>query len=485
MLSLFKKQEYGTWLLSGQWGIERETHRTDHEGEIALTPHPKKFIDKQIIEQITVDFAESQLEFVTKPHRSLSQVFADLEQIYELASQNINGEFMWPFSMPPRLPAEADIPIARFSYMENGQEKEIYRRGLAVRYGKKIQMISGIHFNYSFDERLLNLLFEKYSSNQSKQDFINELYMKIGRNMLNYRWLLIYLFGASPVADVSYQTVFDEKIKNNESEWLRQCFDQLDLLEHATSIRSSRFGYSTEIEDKYHVSYNQLDQYITDLRGILATKNKEYAMMGTENSGEQIQLNTNELQHEGEFYAPIRFKQILGRDETLLDALERRGIGYFELRILDVNPFAKLGITREQADFIHLLILLCLFEENEGLTPEQQRLANKNHQLVALFGRQSNLKLFKPTGEEILLQTWAQEIFNKVCSIANLLDQIIGDTYYIDIVNAEARKLTDKSLLPSDQIITEIEESGDSFLELGLRLARRYQHSQTCHCKNA
>ncbi|WP_440896465.1 glutamate--cysteine ligase [Amphibacillus sp. Q70] len=485
MLTFFKENHKSHRLLSGQWGIERETHRINHDGSIALTPHPKEFIEKQTNHQITVDFAENQLEFVTKTGSNLDQVFNELEQIYQRVNQSINGELMWPFSMPPRLPAEESIPIASFPHLQDGQKKEIYRRGLAVRYGKKLQMISGIHYNYSFDDQLLNLLYKRFSSNQSKQAFNNELYLKIGRNMLKYRWLLIYLFGASPIADSSYQSVFEDKIESNKSEWLTQCFDQMNLSKHATSIRSSRFGYSTEVEDKYQVSYNHLDQYIADLRNIILTENKRYAAIGTEKNGEKIQLNTKELQHEGEFYAPIRFRQIARSDETLLDALEQRGIQYFELRLIDVNPFAKLGLTKEQAEFIHLFILMCLFEENDGLSKQEQILANKNHQMVALFGRQPGLKLYQADGEEVLLKTWARDIFKKVSTIAELLDQATNKTYYQDIVKAEARKLDDMSLLLSEQIVTEMKRHDESFLDFGLRLARHYQLSQSHICKNA
>lgn len=485
MLAFFKENHKSHWLLSGQWGIERETHRINHDGSIALTPHPKEFTEKPINDQITVDFAENQLEFVTKPGRNLDQIFNELEQIYQRANQSIGGELMWPLSMPPRLPAEEIIPIASFPHLKDGLEKEIYRRGLAVRYGKKLQMISGIHYNYSLDDRLINLLYKQFNSDQSNQAFTNELYLKIGRNMLKYRWLLIYLLGASPVTDSSYQTVFDDKIESNKSEWFMQCFDQMKLSKHATSLRSSRFGYSTEIEDNYQVSYNHLDQHIADLRNILSTENKRYATIGTEQNGERIQLNTNELQNEGEFYAPIRFRQIAGSAETLLDALEQRGIKYFELRLIDVNPFAKLGLTRAQADFIHLFILMCLFEENDGLTKQEQILANKNHQMVALFGRQPGLKLYQADGEEVLLKAWAQDILNKVSAIAELLDQATNKSYYLDIVKAEARKLEDTSLLLSEQIVTEMESNDESFLDFGLRLARSYQLSQPHICKNA
>lgn len=479
-LKYFKKSPESKRLLMGKWGIERETHRIEEDGSIALTPHPKELTD----DQITLDFAETQLEFVTKPHQNIEQVLKELEQIHHRASRTIGRELMWPLSMPPHLPDEEKIPIAQFPDSKDGYEKELYRKGLAVRYGKKLQMISGIHYNYSLDDRLIDLLYQQSKTKQSKQAFINELYMSIGRNMLKYRWLFVYLFGASPVADSSYQSVIKDKIASDRSEYTEQTSKEMELNKYAISLRTSRFGYSTEVEDKYQVSYNHLNQYIADLRTILTTENEKYKEIGLERNGERIQINTNELQIEAEFYAPIRFRQTPRQGETLLDALEHRGISYFELRDIDINPFSSIGLTKNQAEFIHMFILMCLFEENSGLSNEEQRLASKNHQLVALFGRKPNLTLYLDSGKEISLKEWGQDIFKKIIQVAEVLDQATNKSYYTKIAQAEARKLEDKSLLISEQMMHEMERHAESYLDFGLRLAHKYQLGQPEVCAN-
>src|SRR5690625_846948 len=471
----FKKTNTTHLLTAGQWGIERETHRMNSDGTIALTPQPDAFIDPKIQKYITVDFGENQLEFITKPYEELDSLFDELDCIHKYAYQHINGELMWPFSMPPRLPEEEIIPLAEFPYLEDGLEKEVYRRGLAVRYGKKLQMISGIHYNYSLDDQLIDLLHQEFAPEQSRQSFVNQLYLKIGRNMLRYRWLLVYLYGAAPVIDSSYDSVIEDKINNNQSDWLAQFFDRDDFLKYVTSYRTSRFGYSTEVEDKYQVSYDTLEGYIADLRKILSTENENYRKIGTEKDGKIIQLNTNELQIEAEFYAPVRFRQIQKDGETLLDALDKRGISYFELRIHDLNPFSKVGITKEQVQFTHLMILMSLFDECDGLSDEQQIFTNQNHQLVALFGRKPGLNLYLDNGEKIEMKAWANSIFEKITRLATFIDQDNGNTYYADLVAAERQKLDDPSAILSERIMAELDDDPDAFLKLGLRLAEDYQ----------
>ena len=478
IISFFKHNQ-AEGLETGNWGIERETHRINSDGSIALTPHPKVLATKKASQSITLDFAESQLEFMTKPHDKIEKVIDELNKIYDFTKKQINDELMWPFSMPPVLPDEEDIPIARFPHLADGQDKETYREGLSVRYGKKIQMISGIHYNYSFSDQLIDQLHQAMAPEQSRQAFINQLYMKISRNVLTYRWLITYLFGASPVVDQSYRSVFNEKMQACQSEWFSQTFDIKEIDRYATSLRTSRFGYSTAIEDKYHISYNSLTEHINDLRHVLSIDNPKYEKIGVNKNGRRIQLNTKELQSEAEFYAPIRFRQVQKEDETLLDALEQRGIQYFELRLLDLNPFDKLAITKEQLQFIHLFVLYCLFEESNELTEIQQMNANQNQQLVALLGRKPNLTLINQLGENVLLEKWALEIIEKIDRIACLLDEAIGTDKYMPIVCQMKGNIENPSLILSQQMVNEMTNANQTFAEYGIHLAKQYQLQDT------
>ncbi|GAA4075410.1 glutamate--cysteine ligase [Amphibacillus indicireducens] len=485
LVDFFGKDQHYLHLMTGQWGIERETHRINHDGSLALTPNPKKFTSQEASQSITLDFAESQLEFFTEPKDKIEDVIDELDKIYHFTNENINGELMWPFSMPPQLPDEKDIPIASFDYLEDGLDKETYREGLAVRYGKKIQMISGIHYNYSFSDAFIDQLHQTFESELPKQEFIDQLYLRISRNILKYRWLFVYLFGASPVVDQSYRSVFAEKMQAHQSDWFRQTFTQEAIDQYAVSLRTSRFGYSTEIEDKYQISYNQLDEHIDDLREVLSIDNERYQKIGVEKDGKPIQLNTKELQSEAEFYAPIRFRQVQKSGETLLDALENRGIRYFELRLLDLDPFAKLAITKDQMRFTHLFILFCLFEENNQFSQEEQIIANNNHQLISLLGRQPGLKLLDDEENQVDLEVCAKAIFAKLTQIAYLIDRSDSENGYVQLVKQEESKLVNRSLLPSQQIVDDMKNAGESFVEFGTRLAKQYQQSDLKQCENA
>ena len=47
------------------------------------------------------------------------------------------------------LPADEAIPIGRYGTSNVGRAKTVYRMGLSYRYGRRMQTISGIHYNFS------------------------------------------------------------------------------------------------------------------------------------------------------------------------------------------------------------------------------------------------------------------------------------------------------------------------------------------------
>ncbi len=463
-------------LLKGKWGIEREAQRVNENGYLALTNHPAAFGNKLENREITTDFSESQIELITPPLSSVDEVYKYLEVLTLKVSDELKSELLWPLSMPPRLPSEEFIPISKFDGTAEGKEKEIYRLGLATRYGKKMQMISGIHFNLSFSDELVDVLHEHFGNGEARDEFTDKIYFSMARNFLRFRWLLIYLFGASPSTDHTFNSVV-----HNELQTIRKCCPECcnpinKYKKYATSLRVSRFGYSNDEQGKFTVSYNSKSEYLLSIRKMLKTKSKKYSKIGMFKDGKQVQLNENILQKDSEFYSAIRLKQVTEKGESQLEALEKRGVKYAEVRIIDVNPYDRAGISLDQMYFLQIFMLYCLFEKGSYIQRKELNLINKNHNLIALSGRKNKLFLYRYTGGQVLLEDWGQYIFGKLFQIAKVMDAAGNCSKYTECAVNEFIKLTDKSLLPSNKITNHMKLNGDTFITFGIRKALEYKN---------
>ena len=467
----FLNDNKGKLLIEGNFGLEKECQRILSNGDLALTPHPQVFGDKTKNPHITNDFSESQVEMITKPFNSSEEAYESLNAINIEVEKGIGNELLWPLSMPPKLPDEEYIPIACFPGSEDGKNMEIYRKGLALRYGKKMQMISGIHYNFSFDDEMIDYLYKKFGNKGDKRLFIDEIHFGLARNFMRYSWILIYLFGASPFCHPTYYPVIKKELEIIQ----KCCPNYKDIIEnciqYATSLRVSRFGYSNSLR-KENMYFNSLEEYSTKLRKMLSTKDENFSKLGIYRDGSQIQLNENVLQKESEFYSSIRLKQPICEGETPLDALEKRGVEYVEVRILDLNPFEELGLSIEQMNFLQVFMHFCLFEESPVITDQEHTKINLNHHLVSLIGRKEGLRLKKYDGSDISLKSWGEEIFEKLKTIADLMDKYSENNKYSASVEKERRKLFDISLLPSERIKKEMEENDEKLLEFGIRYAK-------------
>ena len=476
MMALFTNDDARSLLKKGLFGLEREAQRVTQSGDLAMTPHPAVFGSKAENPHITTDFAESQIEMITSPCTSPEEAYRELRAYHEMVEGGIGDEFLWPISMPPRLPEENDIPIARFSETASGTNANIYRNGLALRYGKKMQMISGIHFNYSFDEDLIDILHTRFGDGQTRRDFMDDLYFSVARNFLRYRWLLIYLFGASPHCDPTYYSVVKKEIKMVQ----KCCPTRYDLFfrnvsQHATSLRVSRFGYDNPNRKNQKIHYNSMSEYARKLHELMSTRSPQYAKLGMYRNGSQVQLSENVLQKESEYYSSIRLKQTVSSGECQLNALLSRGVKYLEVRILDCNPYDKMGISVEQMHFMHVFLLYCLFTKSPRITEAEHRRLNENHQLVALMGRDEPLILSRAK-EDISLEAWGGEIMDGLHEIAGLMDSDTGSESesYRMVVERQREKLTDRSLLPSEIMHKEMTRLHMNYLEYGNHLAKEH-----------
>jgi glutamate--cysteine ligase len=458
-------------LADGKWGLEKEAQRVTAAGELAMTDHPVAFGSKLSNPHVTVDFAESQIELITSPSPSIEGAFEELNQLQSYVESELGDEMLWPLSMPPRLPEEDQIPLARFGDSEEGIEKQLYRAGLSLRYGKKMQMVSGIHYNYSFGDQLISYLYSQFGDGVSMRAFTDEAYTAMARNYLRNRWLLIYLFGASPAIDSTYYSVVCQELEHLAQCCPESCGPIANYEKQAVSLRVSRFGYSRADQENSMLIFNSLQVYISGIRKLLSMKNHT-SKMGLRNNGNNNQLNDHALQKESEFYSSIRLKQVTEQAETQLDALENRGVQYVEVRILDLIPFYKTGVDLSQLYYLHVFMHYCLMEDSAQFTETEVYGMNRNHHLVSLYGRKPNLKLFSNNEQPIRLQEWAEDIFNKLRQIASVMDLADHTNKYMDSVEQQYMKVVDPTLLPSARINKETADRRESFVEFGVRWAQ-------------
>lgn len=448
-IDLFNKKTLDpALLLKGKWGLEKEFLRVDGEGDLAQTPHPIVFGDKLTNPLITTDYSESQVELITPPLESINAVYDYLENAQKDVDVNLGDEYAWPMSMPSRLPEEKDIPIARYGDSKEGQAKEAYRQYLADQYGKKMQLVSGIHYNASFSEELFEVLVKKQNYEGSIQNFKTESYFALGRNFLRYKWLFIYLFGATPVVDKSYEPAFIKKMELFGNWWCPCLKKESYYLRHATSLRMSRLGYSNTLKGEVGVSYNSLSDYVRDIREAIAKKS---------------------LINEAEYYSLIRFKQVPVEGESLLTTLEREGINHVEIRALDINPFLPLGVSKSRLYFCHVFMIFCLLETSPDFGLESKSNTLKNQETVALSGRASGIELLDENSELVLMEDWSISIFEKLEQIATMLDGVDGGDVYSTVIMRQKRKIKDPELLPSAKILAAMKNECESFLEFGVR----------------
>ena len=444
-------------------GIERECLRVDAHGHLAMTPHPIALGSALTHAQITTDYSEALLEFITPAEPDPADTLADLERIHRFAASRLDGEYLWSPSMPGLLPEEADIPIARYGSSNIGRLKYVYRQGLALRYGKTMQCIAGIHYNFSLAEGIWPLLQQLDGDTQSARDYQSAAYIALIRNFRRYSWLLMYLFGASPALDASFLRGRPHQLQQLDADTL--------YLPYATSLRMSDLGYQNNAQAGLTPCYNDLDSYIDSLRRAVSTPYAPYEKVGTKVDGEWVQLNTNILQIENEYYSNIRPKRVTYTGERPIQALMARGIQYVEVRCLDINPYLPLGIDLDQARFLDAFILFCALQDSPLLASGVCRASTENFLKTVKEGRRPGLHLQRD-GAPIELQTWAGELLDAFAPIAALLDRAYGGDAYRNALQLQRRKVEDADLTPSARVLAELQARDESFRDFALQIGR-------------
>ena len=445
-------------------GIERECLRIDGDGQLALTPHPATLGSALTHTQITTDYSESLLEFITPAEADPAATLADLEQIHRFAYSKLDGEYLWSASMPCALPDEETIPIARYGHSNIGELKYVYRKGLALRYGKTMQCIAGIHYNFSLPDALWQRLQQAEGDTRSAQDYQSARYIALIRNFRRYSWLLMYLFGASPALHKGF-------MRGNPHQ-LQELDDETLYLPYATSLRMSDLGYQSSAQAGLTPCYNDLHSYTDSLRQAVGTPYPPYVEIGAKQDGEWLQLNTHILQIENEYYSNIRPKRVTDSGERPIQALVARGVQYVEVRCLDINPFLPLGIDLTESRFLDAFLLFCALQDSPLLESEECHACTDNFLSVVKEGRLPGLQLQR-NGQPVALQSWANELLEKILPLAELLDQNLGSNAHSQALQAQQAKVADPSLTPSAQVLAQLQQ-GLSFSEFALRQSKRH-----------
>lgn len=445
-------------------GIERECLRVDGDGQLALTPHPAALGSALTHTQITTDYSESLLEFITPAEPDPAATLADLEQIHRFAYSKLDGEYLWSPSMPCALPDEETIPIARYGSSHIGELKYVYRKGLALRYGKTMQCIAGIHYNFSLPEALWQLQQQAEGDTRSARDYQSARYIALIRNFRRYSWLLMYLFGASPALHKGFMRGRPHQLQELDAETL--------YLPYATSLRMSDLGYQSTAQSGLTPCYNDLASYTDSLRQAVGTPYPPYVEIGAKKDGEWLQLNTNILQIENEYYSNIRPKRVTYSGERPIQALMARGVQYVEVRCLDINPFLPLGIDLSESRFLDAFLLFCALADSPLLESGECHACTDNFLAVVKEGRRPGLELQR-NGQPVVLQAWADELLEQIRPLAELLDQNHGDNAHSLALQAQQAKVVDPSLTPSAQVLAQLQQ-GLSFTEFALRQSKRH-----------
>ncbi len=460
-------------LLSGILrGVEKESLRVTPEGTLAKTPHPKVLGAALTHPQITTDFSEALLEFITPPSHLVGQLLKQLHNIHAFTYHHLGEELLWVNSMPCMVGTDQDIPLAQYGTGYRGKMKTVYRMGLGHRYGRVMQTVAGVHYNFSLPRAFWAYLHTVEGSNLELKDYIDSRYFGLIRNFRRYYWLLLYCFGASPAVCKSF-------VKGREHDLLPFGEDDHTLhYPYATTLRMGDLGYQSSAQEGLFVCYNSRKTYVNTLGNAIFTPYSPYQAIGKfGTTGEQLQLNTSLLQIENEFYSAIRPKRTAEAGETALTALCRRGVEYIEVRCLDLDPFHPLGVSAEQVKFLDTFLLYCLFKDSPLCDVDEFARISQNHRTTVRAGRDRTTVLVNPlNGAPEALPEWGAKLLSAMTPVAELLDAVHeGNGGYGKALTAQLAKVHNPELTPSASVLKNLADEQLTFAAWGRKQARAHK----------
>ncbi len=450
----------GDVLYGGLKGVEKESLRVTADGVLAQTPHPAGLGSALTNRYITTDFSEALLEFVTPAFATTWEALRCICDIHQFTYAHLGDEMLWTSSMPCRLPTDSEIPLARYGDSNVGRMKTIYRRGLGYRYGREMQVIAGVHFNYSLPVTFWPVYQDVLGTDLEAREFRSAHYLAMIRNFRRMGWIILYLFGASPAVCKSFAGAAAKLSSRGADTWVEP---------FATSLRMSDLGYSNKNQSRINISLNSLDEYVHDLSEAIHQNEPAYEKIGVKVDGEYRQLNANLLQIENEYYSPVRPKRVARSGEQPTAALRREGIEYVEVRSLDINMFDPSGVNQNTMRFIEAFLIYCLLEDSPPIRDDEIEEIRENHTGTAKNGRDPGFRL-RRAGVDVPLAEWAGEILDKVLAVAEAIDR--KDDNYSAAIRHLQTLVDDPDRTLSARIVNELTETGSSFFEFALRTAR-------------
>lgn len=466
LAALVNAREPGV-LQGGRKGVEREALRVTPAGRIAHTPHPSALGSAVASEHITTDFSEALIELVTPAFATSWELLQYLCDLHQFVHQRLGDEVLWANSMPCPLAGDDDVPTAQYGSSHVGLMKYVYREGLRHRYGALMQAISGLHYNYSFPDRL----WEVYAAVRGEragdtQAFRSSSYFDLLRTYRRLCWIVLYLFGDSPVVGRDFL--------GDSADGLVMLDDHVACGLHATSLRMSDLGYRNSSQASVGVSVNSLDEYLRDLKAAVTTPHPDYGRLGVRRDGRWIQLNTNVLQIENEYYTPIRPKRVARSGESPSSALRRGGVEYIEMRALDCSASDPMGVNGNKVRFLEAFAALCLLKASPPIDDREQQVIDANFLTVARRGREPGL-LLQRDGRSLPLASWAAEILDSMTGVCELLDAGDPARPYTGALQAQQEKVADVGRTPSARLLQALTDDEQDFFGMTMRMSRGHK----------
>ena len=456
----------GDLLYGGLKGIEKESLRVSADGDLSTLDHPIGLGSALTNRYITTDFSEALLEFVTPAFETTWEALHCICDIHQFTYSQLGEEMLWPASMPCRIPDDDKIPLARYGSSNVGKMKTIYRRGLGYRYGRQMQSIAGVHFNYSIPEKFWDAYQAMLGDKSTVDDFRSEHYLGLIRNFKRIGWLVLYLFGASPALCKSFA--------GGKATAMKSLNDETYFEPFGTSLRMSDLGYSNQNQSRINISLNNISEYVRDLANAIETPEPSYEEIGVKVDGKYRQLNSNLLQIENEFYSPVRPKRVALSGERPTAALVRGGIEYVEIRSLDISVFDPCGINQNTMRFMEALLIYCLLKDSPKLNNDELQELADNQTSTAKFGRDPEFRLSRD-GQPVSINEWASEITDGVLAVATELDRHDSNDSYVQAVRL-MQKLVDKpESTPSARIVAELQDTHTGFFSFALAMAQSHR----------
>lgn len=447
-------------------GIERETLRVDAKGNLASTSHPASLGSKLTHPTITTDFSEAQLELITPVSSSIQETMKTLNDIHRFVYSKVGDEILWSSSMPCVLQGETPIPLAQYGNSNLAKLKTTYRNGLGIRYGRSMQTICAVHYNFSFSDALWEGLAEM-EGKENTSAYRSKRYFDVMRNFRRFSWLAIYLTGASPAVCNSFVKGQDHHLDK---------FDEGSLyIKNATSLRNGDdLGYkSVEQSELIDICYNGLENYVHSLAEAVTTPVKRYTEM-SQASETAVQVNDSVLQSEAEFYTTIRAKRVPAAGTNFLRTLREDGVEYIEVRLLDVNPYLPLGVDETTMRFIDILLLHCLLSDSPVHDGPLCRSVDENVVEIVSNGRDTSTML-SDNGESKSIYQWGKEILDQLDMIAIHLDEVEGGNSHQKAIRDQLDKIEDSSLTPSGKILADMASQSIPFFRFSMNQSLKHK----------